>query len=148
MTGPAKGAARSRSARECGVHTVARLLARAIRLRCPHCGAAHIRRRWLTFLPACHACGLRLERGEEDHWLGAYLINFIVIELLIVIAMTVVILRTWPSVRWEIVVYGALIPAVPGPILTYPFAKNVWLAIDLLMRPPEPADFAPACNDG
>lgn len=142
MTRPPSGDVESGSPRAAGPNRVARLLARAITLRCPHCGAAHIRRGWLTFLPACHACGLRLERGEEDHWLGAYLMNFIVTELLIVIVMAIAILMTWPSVPWSAVVYGALIPAVAGPILTYPFAKNVWLGIDLLMRPPEPADFA------
>lgn len=142
MTRPPGVDVESGSPREAGPNRVVRMLARAVALRCPHCGAPHIRRDWLTFLPACPVCGLRLERGEEDHWLGGYLINFIVTELLIVIVMAIAILMTWPSVPWSAVVYGTLIPAVAGPILTYPLARNVWLGIDLLMRPPEPADFA------
>jgi hypothetical protein len=31
---------------------------------------------------------------------------------------------------------------VPFPFFTYPFAKTIWLAIDLLFRPPTLADFA------
>jgi uncharacterized protein (DUF983 family) len=148
VTRPPDAAGRPRIGRDTGLRRVARLTARAIRLRCPNCGAAHIRRGWLTFLPACHACGLRFERGEHDHWLGAYLINFIVTELLIVTAMGIVILAMWPRVPWEAVMYGALVPAVPGPIVTYPFARNLWLGIDLLMRPPEPADFASPGGEG
>jgi hypothetical protein len=32
--------------------------------------------------------------------------------------------------------------------VTYPFARNLWLGIDLLMRPPEPADFASPGGEG
>lgn len=114
---------------------------RALRLRCPHCGLPGVRRGWFHFVPSCPRCGLRFERGESDHWLGGYLINFIVVELLIVAFMVIAILATWPAVPWKAVVYGALVPAIGGPLLTYPFAKNLWLAIDLLLRPAEGDDF-------
>jgi hypothetical protein len=29
------------------------------------------------------------------------------------------------------------------PIAFYPFSKALWLAIDLIVRPPQPDDFAP-----
>lgn len=119
----------------------ARLCGRALRLHCPHCGQPHIRRDWFHFVQRCPRCGLRLERGESDHWLGGYLINFIVAELLIVTFMLIAILATWPAVPWKVIVYGALVPAVAGPFVTYPFARNLWLAIDLLLRPPESEDF-------
>jgi hypothetical protein len=39
------------------------------------------------------------------------------VELLIVAFMLLAILAAWPAVPWKAVVYGALVPAVAGPIL-------------------------------
>ena len=50
-----------------------RLLTRALRLRCPHCGGSGIFAGFFALQPQCPGCGLRLERGEGDYFVGAYL---------------------------------------------------------------------------
>jgi hypothetical protein len=37
---------------------------------------------------------------------------------------------------------GASSFVVIAPLATYPFSKSLWLAIDLIYRPPEPQDCA------
>lgn len=118
-----------------------RMLARALALRCPSCGARGVRRTYFDFESACHACGLRFDRGETDYWIGGFMLNFIVGELIAVAAFLTAILLTWPAVPWKAVLYGSMIPAALGPVVTYPFARNLWLALDLLFRPSEPDDF-------
>ncbi len=92
------------------------MLARAARLRCPHCGVGRVMRSWLAVAERCPECGLRFERDEEnEYWLGAYLLNFIVTEVVFAVLLLGALLATWPS------------PPVT-PIVFYPFAKALWLA--------------------
>lgn len=83
----------------------------------------------------CPTCGLHLEREEQDFWLGGYLINFVVAELLVAIAIAVVLLGTWPDVPWMKLEYGAAVLVIAAPLAFYPFSRLLWLAIDLIMRP-------------
>jgi len=90
---------------------------------------------WFVLHARCTACGMRLQRGEDqDYWLGAYLLNFIVTEVLFAVLLVVVLVATWPNPPWGVVLY--------------PFAKALWLMADLLFRPPGPADFAPERDAG
>jgi uncharacterized protein (DUF983 family) len=93
---------------------------------------------------ACPRCRLKLDRGEADYFLGSYVVNFVVAELLIVIGAGATILLTLPSVPWTNLKRWLLVLAVLMPLLFYPFAKTIWLAIDLSFRPPAPDDFQAA----
>lgn len=124
------------------------LLRRGMMLRCPLCGQRGVRRTYTDFKPSCPRCGLRFDRGEGDYWVGGFLLNFIVAELIVVAAFVGAIAATWPDVPWKAVLYGSLVPAVLGPFLTYPFSRNIWLALDLQFRPPEETDFATTEQDG
>lgn len=102
---------------------------------------------WFTIRPRCPACGLRFERGgddEHDYWFGAYTLNFIVTEVIFGIALLVVLLLTWPEPPWRLILYAGAALMIVTPIVFYPFSKTIWLAIDLVFRPPEPDDFATA----
>jgi hypothetical protein len=90
---------------------------------------------------SCGGCGLHFERGEHDHFLGAYLLNFIVAELLVVAGLVGVMLLTWPDVPWTAVTWGLALLVVPAPFITYPFSRAVWLALDLQFQPRRPGDF-------
>lgn len=118
------------------------LLGRALLLRCPSCGARGVRRTYFDFRPACPSCDLRLDRGEADYWIGGFMLNFVIGELIAVAAFVGAILLTWPDVPWRAVLFGSIVPAALGPALAYPFSRNLWLAIDLLFRPSEPDDYA------
>jgi len=92
--------------------------ARALRLRCPDCGAGPVTQRWFGIRPACPRCRLRLDRGEPDYFLGA-----------------------WPTPPWNAIYYGGIVGMILAPVFFYPFSKLCWLAFDLMFRPPRPEDF-------
>ena len=125
-----------------GLRPAAILIGRALRLRCPNCGQRKIFSRWTRMRESCPRCQLLFERGEHDYFIGSYTLNFICAELMIVAAGAVVLFTTWPDVPWDALKWGLLALMVPFPFFTYPFAKTIWLAIDLLFRPPTLADFA------
>jgi len=91
---------------------------------------------WFKLREACAHCGLRFERDEEeDYWLGAYLLNFIVTEVLFALILAVVVIVTWPDPAWMTAVWIGVVQMCLTPIVFYPFSKALWLAIDLVFRP-------------
>jgi uncharacterized protein (DUF983 family) len=116
-------------------------LARALRLSCPNCGKSGQLKSWLKVKPNCENCGLRFDRGEHDYFIGAYTLNLIAAELIVVIAFVIGMLFTWPGVPWNGLMWGLLPLAILAPIITLPLARSIWLALDLVFRPGEPDDF-------
>jgi uncharacterized protein (DUF983 family) len=119
-----------------------RLIGRALRLRCPHCGVRGLFRRWVNARASCPRCHLLLDRGEADYFIGSFTLNFIVAELAIVVAGGAFVWAVWPDVPWTALEIALVALMIPFPVFTYPFAKLVWLAIDLAIRPPRIGDFA------
>ena len=110
-------------------------VARALTFRCPNCGARPVRKSWLKRLPACRACGLRTDRGENDYFIGAYIVNLIAAELLLAIGLVVVLLATWPEPPWTAIQWVGAALLVLAPLVLYPFSEMLWLAMDLAFRP-------------
>jgi uncharacterized protein (DUF983 family) len=121
---------------------MARLLGRALRLRCPNCGSRGIFASWFTLRPECPHCGMRLDRGEDDYFIGAYLFNLIAVEILLWGILFVVLVLTLPNPPWVALQYGAAIAVFVGAFVCYPFAKTTWLAVDLALRPMTPEELA------
>ncbi len=121
--------------------TIRQLLLRAIRLRCPNCGARGIFAGYFTLRDRCPNCGMMLERGEGDYFLGAYALNLIVVESVLAAAFVIVMFVTWPNPPWAALQWGGAALAILTPIAFYPFAKAIWLGIDLIFRPPKREDF-------
>jgi uncharacterized protein (DUF983 family) len=92
-------------------------------------------------LPRCAACGLAFDRNESDYFIGAFIMNLIVAELIVVGGMLIGMYATWPDVPWNTMKWTLLPLAVLGPLITFPFSKSVWLAIDLIYRPATAEDF-------
>lgn len=113
---------------------LARSVVRALALRCPACGAGGLVRRWVRVTTACHRCGLRTDRGEHDHFLGAMAVNLVAAELTLAILLAVAMVSAWPDPPWELLTWGGAALAVLLPVLFYPFAKLIWLALDLRFR--------------
>jgi uncharacterized protein (DUF983 family) len=127
-------------ARRCS--TPWRGLLRTLRLRCPYCGIGRVMRSWFSVRVACEHCGLRFERDErEDYWLGAYTLNFIVTEVVFALMLGAVLLVTWPDPPWTAITVAGVIQMCLTPVVFYPFAKALWLAIDLVFRPVHSEDF-------
>jgi uncharacterized protein (DUF983 family) len=118
------------------------LLWRAIRLRCPNCGGRGIFQSWFTLKAVCPTCGLRLERGEDDYFLGAYLFNLVAVEIILWAIIFGVLWATLPNPPWLWLQYGAAAAVLVGAFVCYPFAKTTWLAVDLALRPLTPEELA------
>jgi hypothetical protein len=97
---------------------------------------------WFRQHPRCTRCRLRFDHGEPDYWLGSLLFNVIAAELFIAGSLVAALLLTWPDPPRDALLYGGAVVMVVLPIITLPFAKDVWLAFDLMFQPLRPQDFA------
>jgi uncharacterized protein (DUF983 family)/predicted RNase H-like HicB family nuclease len=117
------------------------LLWRALRLRCPNCGGEPLFKKWLQMQERCPVCRMRLERGEEGYQVGAYMFNIVAAELFFAAIFLAILIYRWPAPPWTLLLYGGMVMMVIVPVLFYPFSKDLFLAFDLIFRPPGPEDF-------
>lgn len=120
----------------------ARLFLRALRLRCPACGGGPVCLSWFRMAPSCPKCGLRFERGEDGYWVGSYMFNIVASELLFAAAGLAVVVATWPTPPWGWITAGGVALMIAAPVVFLPFSKVLFLAFDLLFRPPVESDFS------
>jgi uncharacterized protein (DUF983 family) len=121
--------------RELNLGRAARLLGRGLLRRCPNCGSRGLFRRWVVMADSCPGCHLKTDRGEDDYFIGSFVVNFVTAELLICAGALAGILLTWPDVPWTALKWSLIAIMIPVPVLFYPWAKTVWLAVDLTFRP-------------
>ena len=114
---------------------------RALRLRCPHCGGGPIFVTWSHLVPNCPVCGLGLERGEQGYWLGAYFFNLMAMETVFTVWFVGFLLCTWPDPPWRLFQASSIALMVIVPVAFFPYSKTLFLAFDLLVRPPTEEDF-------
>ena len=113
---------------------LAALVGRALRRRCPYCGGAGIFAGYFSLRDRCPTCGVPFDR-EEGYFLGAMLVNLLVAEFITVaVAVSLMVFTDLSLVPLEII---AVSLAVGLPILFYPYARMLWMAVDLHFDPPE-----------
>ena len=113
--------------------TAMRAVGRALTLRCPRCGAHGILDGWFKLREKCGVCALGLRRApEDDEWFGGYFMNLIASESLMIVIVVGYVLWTWPSVRWTTIEALGIVMVIVSPIVSYPFAKALWVAVELL----------------
>ena len=108
---------------------------RAMLLRCPHCGGKGILANWFHLKDRCPRCGLHLHREESDYFLGAYTILLMAMEGMFAALFLIILLVTWPNPPWAWIQWGGIFVLLAGVLFVYPFAKTLWLAVDLIFRP-------------
>jgi len=124
--------------------SLATLTGRALVRRCPRCGAPGIWKSFFTMKHACPTCGQVLERGESsDFWVGAYLINLVIAEMMAVGIAAILWLTMWPRLSFNVLWGASMALAIVMPVVFYPFARDLWLAWDLYFRPHEEGDIQP-----
>ena len=116
-----------------------RLFGRAFLLRCPHCGKGPVLQHWLKLRVKCGNCGLRLQRGEHDTFVGSMFILFTLVGLTAYAAITIALVLT-DETPWGLLENG--LPALAAVLLFvfFPFSKLLWLAFDLTLRPVTPSE--------
>ena len=116
------------------------MVGRAATLRCPRCGSRRtFVRRWFGKHERCRTCGIRWRR-EEGSELGALTMNTILTFGALAIGMTIGFVATSPDIAVVPIVAVLAAIAVVMPVVLYPFTYTVWLAIDLRVHPPDPAE--------
>ena len=118
-----------------GPRQAARLLGRAMVLRCPHCGGGPVLQHWFRMRERCGTCGLRIERGEHDYWIGSMMFNLVLSELIFAAVFVAVLIARWPNVPWDTMQWAAPLMMLAAPAALFPFSKLIWLAFDLMLRP-------------
>jgi uncharacterized protein (DUF983 family) len=121
------------------------MLWRGMTKRCPRCGGRKLFDGWYQLKPRCPHCGLKFER-ESGFFLGAYVINYGITALWLLAVMAALIVRLDMDPRGSMVPFlvAGVAVAVVVPLVSYPFGKTVWAAIDLSMRPLDAAEEAEA----
>lgn len=119
-------------------------LTRALRRRCPRCGAPAFES-YFTLKEHCRSCGLEFER-EPGYWAGALIVNTAVIFATFLVTFGAGILITWPDVPWTGLLVGLLVVNGLVPVLFYPQSKTVWSAMELGWNPLEPEEVAAAAR--
>ena len=118
------------------------MFSRALRRRCPICGAKGIFRGWFALKDRCPGCNFSFER-EEGYWVGAMIANIAAAEGLFGLLLVGGMIATHPNVPWRLLTIGGAIVMVGLPILFYPLSKTLWLWLDLsFIRPLNEDDLA------
>ncbi len=115
-----------------------RLLAgagRAFRHRCPYCAGGNVFDSWFDIKKRCPTCGVTYAY-ETGYFLGSYAINLVVTELLA--AAIVISLIAWTDMSVLQMQIAAVVLAVGMPLLFYPTALLLWVALDVAFHPPDP----------
>jgi len=118
------------------------LFARALRRRCPVCGGGPLFEGWFRMRDHCPGCGIRTRRGEDGYTLGALWFNLLLAESLTMTMFIGTLIRTWPTPPWDLLQVLGPIEAIVMPVLVWPFARTLFFAFDLCVRPLEPKDLA------
>lgn len=113
------------------------MILRGLARRCPFCGHNKIFASWFKLKERCPSCGHRFHQ-EEGFYIGAYAINFAITEGLLLLCLIPYILLSAsnPDSQLNAVPFAitALVAAVAGPILFFPFSRSLWIALDLTLR--------------
>jgi uncharacterized protein (DUF983 family) len=110
------------------------MLLRGLFRRCPNCGGGTLFRGWLVMNERCPRCALKFER-EEGFFLGAYVVNFGLVLILLGVYCVVGVIVTQPNPPIAALVGIGMIGSAVVAIGFYPMSKTFWSAIDLIMTP-------------
>lgn len=125
-----------------------RMLLRAFAKRCPRCGGGHLFTRWMRMTDRCGRCGYRFDRNDEGFFLGAYMVNLLLTEMVIFAFFIWFIIRenNDPDAPILAVFCVALGTVAILPVLLYPLSRTVWAALHLANDPLELTEIVDAID--
>jgi uncharacterized protein (DUF983 family) len=111
--------------------TIADVVSRCLKLRCPACGGASIVKRPFHIANDCPACGVSFKR-EEGFFVGAILANVVITDGVIVCLY----LLSLPllSNHYDLVLGILFATGIAFPIAFYHHSWSIWLAFDHLIE--------------
>ena len=109
------------------------MIGRALRLRCPLCGARGIWRSFGQLKARCPGCGYRFER-EEGYWTGGLIVNIAVAMAAFFVVLVGGFVRYGANLPlWLTLVAAGLMIVLP--IVCYPWSKTLWMVVDMRINP-------------
>lgn len=114
-----------------------RTMVRGLTKRCANCGSGHLFRGYFTMVERCPRCGLKFHR-QEGQWSGDIGANTIVTFAILWVVLVIGTLLTWNDPKLPLLAGLAVLVVVAFPPFFVPYAKTLWVAVDVLMRPVEP----------
>lgn len=114
-------------------------MSRGLRRRCPLCGHRGVFESWFRRRERCPTCNYPTTR-VEDQWIGNYGLNMIVSFTILFVTIGVGFVVTYPDPPVGALLAISLFVAIVVPAVLQPVSSSLWSAIDLAMRPPDPAD--------
>ena len=109
------------------------LVRRAFRRQCPICGSSDAWTGWWSLSERCPVCGYQFTRQEGGYFLGAMAINLISTEWITMLVLIGLLIGTsWNWWQIELLVVPI---AIVLPLLAFPFARGLWMALDLTLTP-------------
>jgi uncharacterized protein (DUF983 family) len=109
------------------VNRVTRAMGRALRLRCPRCGATPLFRGWFRMAEACALCGLWFERAQ-GYFVGAIYVNYAVTVILGIGGFF--LLWGWLGLSTGAQL-AVLVPiVVVFPLWFFRYSRSLWLALE------------------
>ena len=123
------------------------LMRRGVLKHCPRCDGGHLYMGWFRMKERCPTCGYLFER-EPGFFVGAYLINFAIVEgFLFILLMGFIAWKDQnPDAGMTVPIVVGLFIGVIGPVIFYPFSRTIWSALDLLMTPLEVGEIVAAAD--
>jgi uncharacterized protein (DUF983 family) len=106
---------------------------------CPLCGSGHCFSSFFHVKDRCPRCNFPFKR-EEGHWIGGIGMNTVVSFFLLLVVLVVTFALTWSNRQPALTFTLAFGVAGLVPLLFYGSSQTLWSAVDLIMRPVEPAD--------
>ncbi|WP_426571692.1 DUF983 domain-containing protein [Aquihabitans sp. McL0605] len=127
--------------------TPAVLLRRGFLKHCPRCGGGHVYRSWFRMKERCPTCGYLFER-EPGFFVGAYLINFAIVEgfLFLMLMFFIAWKDQHPDAGMTLAIVLGLTIGLAGPVVFYPYSRTIWSALDLIMTPLEMGEIVAAAD--
>jgi uncharacterized protein (DUF983 family) len=110
----------------------ARIVRRALGLRCPRCGGTRLFTGWFTMRRECALCGLRFERAQ-GYWVGAIYINYAVSATLTLAGYFILWARTELSTAAQLAIWIPFL--LVFPLWFFRYSRSLWLALELWLNP-------------
>ena len=111
--------------------SIALLLLRCLRLRCPACGQSSIVQRPFKIKDQCPECGSHFKR-EEGFFVGAISINVVMTEVFILLLY--LISMPFIGTYYQTVLTTLFIVALIFPVAFYHHSWSLWLCFDHLVE--------------
>jgi uncharacterized protein (DUF983 family) len=114
--------------------SLARLIWRAVRLRCPSCGEGKLFRGWFAMHSNCSACA-RPFSGDQGYFLGSIYFNYGVTGVLVVSIYFTMYFGDVLTNDQRLTLLGAFV--VLFPVWFFRYARALWIAFDEFWDPYE-----------